>query len=115
VDVGILIGTDFNPGGFAGIGPKTAIKLVKEHGRLENVDKIKHLLSDVPYQEIRDIFLKPEVPRVDKIEFGPVDREKVLDFLCVEKSFSTDRVAGTLDRLQKANDTRSQSLEKWFG
>jgi flap endonuclease-1 len=115
VDVGILIGTDFNPGGFAGIGPKTAIKLVKEHGRLENVDKVKHLLSGVPYQEIRDIFLKPEVPRVDKIEFGPVDREKVLDFLCVEKSFSTDRVAGTLDRLQKANDTRSQSLEKWFG
>jgi flap endonuclease-1 len=115
VDVGILIGTDFNPGGFAGIGPKTAIKLIKEHGRLENVDKVKHLLSGVPYQEIRDIFLKPEVPRVDKIEFGPVDREKVLDFLCVEKSFSTDRVAGTLDRLQKANDMRSQSLEKWFG
>ena len=115
VDVGILIGTDFNPGGFAGIGPKTAIKLIKAHGRLENVEKVKHLLADVPYQEIRDIFLKPEVPKVDKVEFGPVDREKVLDFLCVEKSFSTDRVAGTLDRLQKANDTRSQSLEKWFG
>ncbi|HEX2013829.1 MAG TPA: flap endonuclease-1, partial [Nitrososphaera sp.] len=39
VDVGILIGTDFNPGGFPGIGPKTALKLIKESGRLENVDK----------------------------------------------------------------------------
>lgn len=115
VDVGILIGTDFNPGGFSGIGPKTALKLIKESGRLENVAKVKDQLQSIPYQEIRDIFLKPEVPRVDKIDFGPVDREKVLDYLCVQKSFSTDRVAGMLDRLQKAQDTRSQSLEKWFG
>lgn len=115
VDVGILIGTDFNPGGFAGIGPKTAIKLIKEHGRLENIEKIKSLLQEVPYKEIRDIFLRPEVPKVDRIDFGAVDREKVLDYLCVQKSFSTDRVAGTLDRLQKAEESRSQSLEKWFG
>ena len=115
VDVGILIGTDFNPGGFAGIGPKTAIKLVKEHGRLENIAKISQELSQIPYQEIRDIFLNPDVPKVDKIAHGQVDREKVLDLLCVQKSFSTDRVAGTLDRLQKAHENRSQSLEKWFG
>ncbi|HEX2557912.1 MAG TPA: flap endonuclease-1, partial [Nitrososphaera sp.] len=68
VDVGILIGTDFNPGGFPGIGPKTALKLVKESGKLENIEKIKQLLPDVPYQEIRNIFLNPEVPKVDKIE-----------------------------------------------
>ncbi len=114
VDVGILIGTDFNPGGFTGIGPKTALKLIKENGRLEDVTKIKDQLRAIPYQEIRDIFLKPEVPSVDKIDFGAVDREKVLDYLCVQKSFSTDRVAGTLDRLQKVQDGRSQSLEKWF-
>ncbi|HXG05800.1 MAG TPA: flap structure-specific endonuclease, partial [Nitrososphaera sp.] len=114
VDVGILIGTDFNPGGFPGIGPKTALKLIKESGKLENVEKIKHLLPQVPYQEIREIFLNPEAPRVDRIEFGEVDREKVLDFLCVEKSFSVDRVSGTLDKLQKAAANRSQSLEQWF-
>ncbi|HEX2558035.1 MAG TPA: flap endonuclease-1 [Nitrososphaera sp.] len=115
VDVGILIGTDFNPGGFPGIGPKTALKLVKEGGKLENIEKIKHLLPDVPYSEIRNIFLNPEVPKVDKIEIGEVDREKVLDFLCVEKSFSADRVSGTLDKLQKSVANRSQSLEQWFG
>jgi flap endonuclease-1 len=116
VDVGILIGTDFNPGGFAGIGPKTALKLVKEHGRLEEIAKIKDALSEVPYQEIRDIFLKPGTPALENgLQFGDVDREKVLDFLCVDKSFSTDRVAGTLDRLQKAKENRTQSLEKWFG
>jgi flap endonuclease-1 len=115
VDVGILIGTDFNPSGFPGIGPKTALKLIKENGRLENVEKIKHLLREVPYQEIRNIFLKPEVPKVERIDFGQVNPEKVLDFLCVDKSFSADRVSGTLDKLQKAALNRSQSLEQWFG
>ncbi len=115
VDVGILIGTDFNPGGFAGIGPKTALKLIKENGKLENVQKISHLLPEVPFQEIRNIFLKPGVPQVDKIDFSEVSREKVLDFLCVDKSFSADRVSSTLDKLQKAVANRSQSLEHWFG
>lgn len=115
VDVGILIGTDFNPGGFAGIGPKTAIKLIREAGRLEDVGRVKQQLPQVPYREIRDIFLRPEVPGTVDVRFGEVSREKVLDFLCVQKSFSTDRVAATLDRLQKAHENRSQSLEKWFG
>jgi hypothetical protein len=39
----------------------------------------------------------------------------VLDFLCVDKSFSADRVSGTLDKLQKSIANRSQSLEQWFG
>src|SRR5919197_1691072 len=37
VDVGILIGTDFNPGGIPGIGPKTALKLVKQYNKLEKI------------------------------------------------------------------------------
>src|SRR3989304_3021408 len=36
IDVAILIGTDFNPDGIKGLGPKTALKLIKEHGTLEN-------------------------------------------------------------------------------
>ena len=59
-DVGILIGTDFfNPGGIPGIGPKTALKLIRENGRLEEIEKIKDNLKDVPYQQIREIFLDP--------------------------------------------------------
>jgi len=37
--LGILIGTDFNPGGIKGVGPKTALKLVKQHKTLENIAK----------------------------------------------------------------------------
>ncbi len=114
VDVGILIGTDFNPGGFAGIGPKTALKLIKQYGRLEMIEKIKDQLQDVPYQKIRDIFLNSPAPEGYNLVFGEVDREKIIDFLCIEKSFSADRVTGALDRLKKSISSRSQSLEKWF-
>jgi flap endonuclease-1 len=115
VDVAILIGTDFNPGGFVGIGPKTALKLVLEYGKLENIEKIKGLLSDIPYQEIRDIFLNPEVPKVNNIQFNEVNYTSILDFLCIEKSFSANRVTAALEKLKKSIAIRSQSLEKWFG
>jgi flap endonuclease-1 len=115
VDVGILIGTDFNPGGFVGIGPKTALKLVRECGKLENIEKIKGLLSHIPYQEIRDIFLNPEVPKVNNIQFNEVNYTSILDFLCIEKSFSANRVTAALEKLKKSIAIRNQSLEKWFG
>ena len=35
IDVGILIGTDFNPDGIKGLGPKTALKLIKQYGTLK--------------------------------------------------------------------------------
>ena len=92
-----------------------AVRTIRQNGRLENIEKIRDQLQAIPYQEIRDIFLNPELPSVETIEFGRVDREKVLDYLCVQKSFSTDRVAGSLDRLHRAQENRSQSLEKWFG
>ena len=94
VDVGILIGTDFNPEGVAGIGPKTALKLIREYGKLENIDKIKDKIVQIPYQDIRDIFLNPDVPEINNIEFTDVDYSNIVDFLCGEKDFSRERVTG---------------------
>lgn len=115
VDVGILIGTDFNPGGIPGIGPKTALKLIREFGSLEKIEKIKGELSSVPYQDIRDIFLRPEIPQDMEIRFGEVKRRELLDYLCVEKNFSTERINTIIEKLEKIIANRSQSLEKWFG
>jgi flap endonuclease-1 len=114
VDVGILIGTDFNPEGFSGIGPKTALKLIREFGKLENIEKIKSSLLEIPYQEIRDIFLKPEILEVDNIQFNEVNYKDIVDFLCIEKNFSRDRVSAALEKLKRSITNRSQSLEKWF-
>jgi flap endonuclease-1 len=114
VDVGILIGTDFNPEGFPGIGPKTALKLIREYGKLENIEKIKDFLSNIPYPEIRDIFLKPEAPNVNNVQFSEVDYTSIVDFLCMEKNFSADRVNGAIEKLKKSIANRNQSLERWF-
>ena len=53
VDVGILIGTDFNPDGFERIGPKTAIKMIKENGKLENVKQIQDQLSQIDPESMK--------------------------------------------------------------
>jgi flap endonuclease-1 len=114
IDVAILIGTDFNPGGIHGIGPKTALKLILKYSRLEEIKVINEKLSDVPYKEIRELFLNPEVATVPDIEFNSVDYDKVRTFLCDGMNFSIERVNGALDKLKSSTDSRSQSLERWF-
>ena len=69
VDVGILIGTDFNPNGFERIGPKTALKMIKQHSRLEDIPQIQEQLQELDFQQIRKIFLNPEVAEVDEDYF----------------------------------------------
>lgn len=114
IDVGILIGTDFNPNGFERIGPKTALKMIKKYSRLEDVPQIQEQLQNIDFQQIREIFLNPEVADVDEIAFDKVDYEAITDYLVKDKSFSTDRVQSTLNRLRKALEKKSQNLEQWF-
>jgi flap endonuclease-1 len=116
VDVGILIGTDYNSGGILGIGPKTALKLIQKYSKLENIDQLQEPLSNVPYEEIRELFLKPKVANVtsNDIKFEPVDYDKLVEFLCTEKNFSSDRVNSALQKAQNSDKNKNQSLEKWF-
>ena len=114
VDVGILIGTDFNPGGIPGIGPKTALKLVREYNKLEKIEKIEDSLANIPYKEIREVFLKQEVPKVNGIEFNDINYDALVNFLCIEKNFSVARVNTSLDKVRKSITNRNQSLENWF-
>ena len=116
IDVGILIGTDYNSGGIPGIGPKTALKLIQKYSKLENIDQLQEPLSNVPYEEIRELFLKPKVANVtsNDIKFEPVDYDKLVEFLCMEKNFSSDRVNSALQKVQNSDKNKNQSLEKWF-
>ena len=114
VDVGILIGTDFNPDGFERVGPKTAIKMIKEHGKLEEIGQIQEQLQTIDYNAIRKIFLEPEVANIDKIEFDEVRYDDITNYMSNERSFSRDRVNSSLTRLKKNMEKKSQTLEKWF-
>jgi flap endonuclease-1 len=118
VDVGILIGTDFNPEGVRGLGPKTALKLIKEHGSIENaLPYIKNADFPVDPQQIREIFLKPKVTDNYKIEWKEPDVEGVVNFICRERDFSEDRVRKALEKMQKGITKLKgkTTLEKWFG
>jgi flap endonuclease-1 len=115
VDIGILIGTDFNPDGFDRIGPKTALKLIKENGRLEDIAQIQDMLAQIDYKQIREIFLEPKVAQIPDIKFGTINHAEIIRYLSEERSFSKERLETSLNRLQKATEKRSHTLEQWFG
>ena len=112
VDVGILIGTDFNPNSFYGIGPKKALKLIQQYKKLENIPKIKDELNRIKFNEIRKIFLEPSVAKIDKIEFNEIDYNGLKDYLINERSFSPDRIKSTLNKLQITLTKKRTNLRK---
>ncbi len=112
VDIAILVGTDYNPG-IKGVGPKTALKLIREYGTLEKVEKEKGMELVMPYQEIREIFLDP--PKMDLVEpkWSDPDETTLYEILCQEHDFSRDRIERSLKRLNESlealRDTSQQS------
>jgi flap endonuclease-1 len=118
VDIGILVGTDFNPRGIKGMGPKTALKLIREHGTLEKaLPHIKNAEFPVEPQRIRDIFLNPKVRDDYRLEWQPPGEEGIINFMCRERDFSEDRVRKTLEKMQAGlKKTKGKTtLEQFFG
>lgn len=106
IDLSILVGTDFNEG-VKGIGPKTALKLMRRHGSIEELPE--ETLAKVPdtYQAIRDIYLDPEVTETYTVETRKLDEEGLVGFLCGERSFSPRRVETLVKRMRAAGSQRS--------
>jgi len=118
IDVGVLIGTDFNPNGIKGLGPKTALKLVKQYGTLEEaLPFIKNAEFPVEPNCIREVFLHPQVTDNYKLEWKEPNVDGVIDFMCRQKEFSEERVRKSLDKMLEGNKKQKSkvSLEKWFG
>ncbi|MDA4129821.1 MAG: flap endonuclease-1 [Thaumarchaeota archaeon] len=115
IDIGILLGTDFNPDGFQGIGPATALKLIRKYSKIENVPELKGKVNFDP-DEIREIFLHPQVSTRDDfdLEQKPANNEGLIKFLVEEHDFSKDRIDAALQRLDARKKIASQSLEQWF-
>jgi len=115
IDLAILVGTDYCEG-VKGVGPKTALKLIKTHGSAEKALKALGKSLEVDPAEIRNIFLNPEVTKDYRIEWREIDREGVKRMLCDEHDFSEERVDKALnelrDALQKARGMTS--LDQWF-
>ena len=117
IDIAILVGTDYNPEGIKGIGPKKALALIKQYGSLEKA--LKHIPGasfPVDPMEIKEIFLKPQVTDSYEVKWRQPDIEGVVRFLCGEHDFSESRVRKAVEKLDKAmKETKTRtSLDMWF-
>ena len=117
IDIGILIGTDFNDG-VRGIGPKTALKLIRENGRLEKIlEKDPSIEIDPNYDRVREIFIHPNVTSRYSLQWSSPHEDEIVSFLCGERDFSEDRVRKAVSRMSKAPDAKAKAggtLESYF-
>ncbi|MBS3081759.1 flap endonuclease-1 [Candidatus Pacearchaeota archaeon] len=107
----ILVGTDFNPGGIKGIGPKKALALVrqKKYPVLIFEDIIERY-GDVGFnwREIFEIFKKPNVSK-HKVTFPKVDEDKIRELLVKKHEFSAERIENQIVKLKAI---RAKSAQK---
>lgn len=108
VEIGILVGTDFNPG-VRGIGGKTALKVVR-NGDFESV--IAEKSPEFDPGPIRDFFLDPPVTDDYALEWRAPDVEGVVEMLCGRYDFSEERVRSALSRVSVK--AAQKTLDAWF-
>ena len=123
VDLCILCGCDYCDS-IKGIGPKSALKLIREHKTIEevikNIDRAKYPVPEMlesRLNEVRDLFKKAEVTPAEQIDVSPrqPDRAGLVEFLVKEMSFNPDRVQKIIDKLFKARSGGSQMrLDSFF-
>ena len=103
--MGLLIGTDYNPG-IKGIGPKKAIDLVKMKNLELILESYDWGVDDI--KEIYNFFLNP--PDIDaNIKFSKPDNEKIKDILCDRHDFSYERINNALNKLNNVPSQKSLS------
>src|SRR5438445_8405670 len=109
VDHAILVGTDFNQG-VKGIGPKKALKLVHDHGSIEQIpEEIKSRLTE-DLNGVRQVFLKPRVLEKYLLNRSPPDRAGLVEFLSVERGFNRERVERLAERLTRTRKSMDAGL-----
>jgi len=115
IDLAILLGTDFNEG-IKGIGPKTALNLVKNYGRIEDLpSEFKSTLETQNFQEVRRFFLEPKVTTDYALSYGDVQEEELYRFLCDQRDFSRERVETVIQRMKIFYASKKQTeLRNWF-
>ena len=111
VEIGIMCGTDYNPG-LSRVGPKTALKLIREKGDLESIlanqeEKIEN------YCEIREFFLHPDVTDDYTVKMARPRVDQIVSFLVEERDFDRERVEKTAHRLEEVYRSGQSTLDRW--
>jgi flap endonuclease-1 len=112
VEIGIMCGTDYNRG-LSRVGPKTALKLIREKGNLESIlaeqeEKIEN------FAQIREFFLHPDVTDNYEIKMKKPRVDEIVSFLVEERDFDQERVEKTALRLEEEYKRGQSTLDRWF-
>ncbi len=105
--LGILCGTDYNPGGIKGIGPKKALSLVRTRKAPALIFKQIQNQIDFDWQEIFQLFKNPDILKRVKVKMPKLNQEEIKKIL-LEHDFSEDRVDSALQKLNKAKEEQKQ-------
>lgn len=119
---GLLIGTDFNSG-VKGVGPKTALKLVKKYKSIEEItpiimkDHMKEGYSWEHYFEtepniIMDYFMEPPYQDAGDLQYEKIDKKVLTEFLVQDRGFSKENVKNRLKRVLKLQ--QQSNLSSFF-
>jgi len=109
--VAILCGTDFNPGGIKGIGPKKALKLVREYrDRTEELFKTLdwHSYFDHTWVEVFNTFKKMKTKEILNIDFKNIDKNKIVEILN-KKDFDEESLNRSLKQIKSV-----KTLDSFF-
>ncbi len=111
VDIALLVGTDYNEG-IKRVGPKKALKLIKKHGRIEDVlDELDSSIENL--EKIRELFLNPCVTTDYELRWRKPDASAIKEFLCIQHDFSEARVSKAVERLRECNHGQ-QTLDRFL-
>jgi flap endonuclease-1 len=116
IDLSILVGTDYNPGGIEGIGPKKALNLIQEYGSAEEAIREKGIEANFDLEAVKRLFLNPQTTSKYLLDWKAPKKEEVINFLCGERDFSVERVTKVLEKLEISfREAKQQSsLDSWF-
>ncbi|MEM4247923.1 MAG: flap endonuclease-1 [Candidatus Nanoarchaeia archaeon] len=93
VKIALLIGTDYNPGGVEGVGPKNALKIIREKKFDEYKSKI------VNYERIKNLFLKPLTSGDYELAWKEPNTQKIKEILVARHEFSEERIDSAIKRM----------------
>ncbi len=94
----IMIGTDYNPGGIRGIGPKKGLKLLKE----KPVEEVSEAFeTEFDWAQIAEAIREMPVTSDYNLEWRAYDAEAVRKLLIDDHDFSEERVENALTDLDE--------------
>jgi len=109
--LGILSGTDYNPGGVKGLGPKKSLKLVKEFKTKENIFKAvednEKLELNFDWKEIYNEIANPNIDKNSKIIFPKINKDKIKEIL-IKYEFSEARIDNQLAKFDELKKAKAQ-------